>query len=170
MGAIISHKPILHTVPPLAEVTEVTVLFRPDILFRDGLNIPVEVSIANIFLQSNPEKKYKVATVLAHLDTGASSTSIDLSLAEELGLEATGTCKIATAAGIVPVPTFTVNISFPNTDLSPFIDLAINSSRLGYKSSEPSSSRNFGILLGRDVMSRWNIVWNGPSSTVFIND
>jgi hypothetical protein len=170
MGAIISHKPILHTVPPLAEVTEVTVLFRPDILFNDGLNIPVEISVANIFLSSNPDKKYKSAIVLAHFDTGASSTSIDLSLAEELGLEATGTCKISTAAGILPVPTFTVNISFPNTNLSPFMDLPINSSRLGYKSGELSSPRNIGILLGRDIMSRWNIVWNGPTSTVFIND
>jgi hypothetical protein len=25
-------------------------------------------------------------------------------------------------------------------------------------------------LIGRDVMSRWNIVWNGPTSTVFISD
>jgi hypothetical protein len=27
-----------------------------------------------------------------------------------------------------------------------------------------------GILIGRDIMSRWNIVWNGPTSTVFISD
>jgi len=29
---------------------------------------------------------------------------------------------------------------------------------------------NFGVLIGRDIMARWNIVWNGPSSCVFIAD
>jgi len=170
MGSIISHKPMLHVVPPLTEGTEARVLFRPEFLFGDGLNIPVEINAANIFLLANPDKRYKSFTVLAHLDTGASSTSIDLSLAEKLELEATGTCKIGTAAGVFPVPTFTVNIGFPNTNLSPFIDLKINSCSLNYDYLAPPSPRNFGLLIGRDIMSRWNIVWNGPTSTVFIND
>jgi hypothetical protein len=36
--------------------------------------------------------------------------------------------------------------------------------------SNPNDPRNFGVLLGRDVMARWNIVWNGLTSTVFISD
>lgn len=170
MGSLAFPRPLLHVVPPLAEGTEANILFRPEMLFSDGLNIPVEVNAANIFLLANPDKKYKSATVLAHLDTGASSTSIDLSLAEFLELEATGTCKIGTAAGVFPVPTFTVNIGFLNEKLSPFIDLKINSCNLNYCHTDPPSPRNFGLLIGRDIMSRWNIVWNGPTSTVFIND
>jgi hypothetical protein len=170
MGKIISHKPMVQVIPPIAENSEITVLFRPNILFSDGLNIPAEITAANIFMAANPEKKHKGVKTLAHFDTGAFTTSIDLSLAEALELEATGTCNISTAAGVIPVPTFTVNIGFPNTDLTPFTDLSINSCNLGYNISEPSSPRNFGILIGRDIMSRWNIVWNGPTSTVFIND
>ena len=170
MGTIISQKPILHTIPALPNETEVTVLFRPNILFGEGLNIPVEITAGNIFLKTNPNKNYKGITVLAHFDTGAATTSIDIGIAEALELEATGTCKISTAAGVIPMPTFTINIGFPNTNLSPFADLAITSSKLGYNIGEPSSPRNFGVLLGRDIMSKWNIVWNGPTSTVFIND
>jgi len=170
MGGIISQKPILHTLPSLPEGTEATVMFRPEILYGDGLNIPVEITVASIFQSANPEKKHKTAMVLAHFDTGALSTSIDLSLADHLELEATGTCKIATAAGTFPMPTFTVNVSFPNSNLSPFQDLKISSCNLAYDIEAKPSSRNFGLLIGRDIMSRWNIVWNGPTSTVFIND
>lgn len=50
-------------------------------------------------------------------------------------------------------------------------NLQIGSCNLNFQlNSNLNNPRNFGILLGRDVMSRWNIIWNGPSSTVIISD
>ncbi len=170
MGSIAFHNPLFHIEPAPAANTTVLTSFRPEFLLINGLNFPIEISTASILLSSSPEKKVESVLVFAHFDTGASSTSIDINLAKEMNLDTMGVCNIMTAAGEIPMPVFTVNIGFPGTNLSPFIDLKINSCKLGYNSAQKPSPKNFGILLGRDIMSRWNIVWNGPSSTVFIND
>jgi hypothetical protein len=137
------------------------------------MNIPVEISTATVF--KTPQNNVSSSSVLtmAHLDTGASVTSIDITLAKHLNLIPTGSSTIRTAAGPKSVPTFVIDLSF-RADLSPFPNLQIGSCDLGFDLSQcisnPNDSGNFGILIGRDVMSRWNIVWNGPTSTVFISD
>jgi hypothetical protein len=131
-----------------------------------GLTLPVTISQASLFTQSRPELAVK-ALSMGHLDTGASRTSIDVGVAHKLNLIQSGTTSIITAGGIITAPTFFVDLYFPNTNLSPFINLEISSCNLHVVSS---ASPPFDILLGRDILSRWNIVWNGPTSTVFIND
>jgi hypothetical protein len=111
---------------------------------------------------------------MAHFDTGASITSIDIGLAMHLKLTAKGYSNSLTASGIQCMPNFVIDAAFPNTSLSPFVNLKIGSCKLNFDLpkaiSDPNDPKNFGILLGRDIMSRWNIVWNGPTSSVFIND
>jgi hypothetical protein len=111
---------------------------------------------------------------MAHFDTGANITSIDLALAKYLKLIPMGQSNQKTAAGISkPTPNFVIDLSF-RVPLLPFPNLQIGSCDLGFDLqhclSNPNDPVNFGILLGRDVMARWNIVWNGPTSTVFISD
>jgi hypothetical protein len=109
---------------------------------------------------------------MGHLDTGASKTSIDINLANHLRLNPTGDSTIVTASGPIRMPDFSIDLSFANTSLSPFVNLKISSCKLGFdlSNTSPNDQKNFGILLGRDIMSLWNIVWNGPTSTVFIYD
>jgi hypothetical protein len=138
-----------------------------------GMNIPVEISTATVF--KNPPQNISPSSVLtmAHLDTGASVTSIDIALAKYLNLVPMGQSISRTAAGPQSMPTFVIDLTFQG-ELSPFFNLQIGSCDLGFDLSPQSLSnpndRNFGILIGRDIMSRWNIVWNGPTSTVFISD
>jgi hypothetical protein len=112
--------------------------------------------------------------VMAHFDTGASVTSIDINLAKYLNLLALGQSPSYTASGLQVMPNFSLDLSFPHTTLSPFVNLNIGSCHLHFDVQESlknnNNPRNFGILLGRDVMAKWNIVWNGPTSTVFISD
>ncbi|GHV72172.1 hypothetical protein AGMMS49928_28290 [Spirochaetia bacterium] len=72
------------------------------------------------------------------------------------------------------MPNFAIDIGFPNTGLSPFVNLRIGSCRLKFdlqKNLEnPNVPRNFGLLLGRDIMSKWVITWDGLTSTVIISD
>jgi hypothetical protein len=144
-----------------------TVNFRisPFPLLLAGFNIQVVISTASADLQNpNFNKSLAVSKIaMAHLDTGASKTSIDSSLAKELKLLTIGYSNGLTAGGPTRMPNFTIDLQFPNTDLKPFINLPISSCNL-------SGQQNFSILLGRDILSRWNIVWNGPTSTVIIND
>jgi hypothetical protein len=136
-----------------------------------GLNIPVEISTASVFRKGPDPAPLSSIVVNAHFDTGASITSIDTSLAKYLNLLPTGQSISNNASGRPMLsPTFAVDLSFPNTSLSPFVNLQIGSCILNFNMQKGTVQNNFGILIGRDVMSRWTIVWNGPTSTVFISD
>lgn len=106
-------------------------------------------------------------TAMSHLDTGATLTSIDIGLARKLKLIQVGTMDTYAAGGLIRTPYFYIDLHFPNTTLKSFVDLPIGSCNLHVINDKAPP---FDILLGRDVMSRWNIVWNGITSTVFIND
>jgi hypothetical protein len=68
---------------------------------------------------------------MAHLDTGASTTSIDITLAKHLGLISTGQSTSGTAAGPQSMPTFVIDF---RGALSPFQNLQIGSCKLGFDS------------------------------------
>lgn len=160
--------------PQLPKGTKIALNMSPDPLMQTGFNIPISISTPSSAKTLNPDIAIRSATVMAHFDTGASKTSIDTSLAQYLGLTPVGVSPIHTAAGKVDMPNFAVDITFPGFKLAPFINLPIASCKLPFQIG-PSGSievtpQNFGLLIGRDMMSRWNIVWNGPTSTVFISD
>lgn len=174
MGSFRQHNFGFQINPPLPHDTQVGVIMSPDRLQLLGLNMPVEISTASADRQPPTPLALNSIVTMAHFDTGASITSIDVNLARHLNLIATGESISHTAAGAHRIPTFAVDLSFPNTDLSPFSNLQIGSCRLYFNirncQENPNDPQNFGLLIGRDIMSKWNIVWNGPSSTIFIND
>jgi hypothetical protein len=158
---------------PLPEGLKISPKIDNITLRRMGMNIPVELSTATVFQQPPNNTPISSVLVMAHLDTGASITSIDITLAKHLNLISTGQSTSGTAAGPQSMPNFVVDLSF-RVSLSPFVNLQIGSCKLGFDLqaclSNPNDPGNLGILIGRDVMSRWNIVWNGATSTVFISD
>jgi hypothetical protein len=159
--------------PPLPEGTKILPRIDHTQLLLMGMNIPVAISTATVFRGSPKNIPVLSVLVMAHLDTGASITSIDIRLAEHLSLIPTGQSTSGTAAGPQSMPNFVIDLGF-RANLSPFANLQIGSCKLGFNLerclSNPNDPTNFGILIGRDIMSRWNIVWNGPTSTVFISD
>jgi hypothetical protein len=156
--------------PPLTGDTKVTLNFDPQFLWKAGLNILTEISTARV-LQKPSDTNPPSMLVSAHLDTGASMTSIDINLAKHLKLVPIGESKSDNASGIPFVsPTFVVDLSFQNTTLAPFIGIQVGSCNLSFDLKKGAIQSNYGILLGRDILSRWNVVWNGPTSTVFISD
>lgn len=156
----------------LPKGTQLKLSFSHVPLMVSGFNMPISVSATKT---SGAEKGTEIqsATVIAHFDTGARKTSIDVKLAEFLGLVPVGISTIHTAAGPAQMPDYAVDISFPMTDLSPFSNLPVSSCHLPLEIENGNialTPKNFGVLIGRDIMSRWNIVWNGPTSTVLISD
>ncbi|MCM0607267.1 MAG: aspartyl protease family protein [Xanthomonadaceae bacterium] len=112
---------------------------------------------------------------MAHFDTGASLTTIDVRVAQHLGLISTGMSPISTANGVTNTPNFAVDVGFLNTGLRRIVNLQVSSCNLSHFNlqnalTNTNDPRNFGVLIGRDIMSLWNIVWNGPTSTVLISD
>jgi len=159
--------------PPPVQDVHFAVDFSPFQLLQTGFNLPVEISTASIFKNPPINITPSSIVVMAHFDTGASSTSIDIELAKYLNLLATGRSENKTASGPQIMPTFAIDISFPSTQLKPFQNLRINSCRLGFDLEKNKTSlnvKNMGILIGRDIMSHWNIIWNGPTSSVIVSD
>jgi hypothetical protein len=147
----------------------------PLALMRQGFNLSVEVATATAFVQKQPDPvPLKTITLIGHFDTGASQTSIDQKVATHLNLIPTGQATIRTAGGAKGVDTFVIDIAFVNTGLRTIRNLRINSCDLGFNldrhAQNPNDVTNFGILIGRDIMSLWNVTWHGPTSTVFISD
>jgi hypothetical protein len=135
-----------------------------------GFVIPVIVQTPSILCSPPISKKLITVTVMALLDTGASRTYISNLIAEDLELEPSGFSVSYTAAGSARFPDYAVDILFPDQGLHGFENLRVGSCKLPYKRDVPNNyASNFGILIGRDMMARWNITWNGPTSSVFIS-
>jgi hypothetical protein len=166
MGSFRLHNIGLQTSPPLPANTKISILTAPFPLMFDGFNFPVLISTASAYQSPINPHSIKTAQILAHFDTGASKTSIDVELAKKLNLIPIGESPSHTAAGLRQATDFVIDLGFPGTNLQPFINLQISSCKL-INSETPLK---FQMLLGRDVMSRWNIIWDGPSSTVIISD
>jgi hypothetical protein len=163
----------LNPKPP--EETKVSLQFNAVTLLNYGFNMPCQIATSTAFVEKNENPEpLRTAIVIAHFDTGASKTSIDINLAKHLGLIATGMSPQRTAGGVRIYPTYAIDLAFLNTNLSPYPNLQIGSCDLGIDlatyEQNPLSLKNMGLLIGRDVMSRWNVFWNGPTSCVYISD
>jgi hypothetical protein len=172
MGMLFCSNVIFNIKPPPPPDMQVGYEFSPTQLADCGLNFPVAIFPSKTApADDKAEDTVPPVVVFAHLDTGATFSSIDRGLALHLKLKSTGMSSMMTAGGPQDVPNHVIDLHFPGSSLSPFIRLPITSCQLGFNvNSEFNNPRNFAMLIGRDVMSRWNIAWNGPASTVTIND
>jgi hypothetical protein len=152
--------------PALAPNTKITMSASSYNLCMKGMNIPVQITSVPL----EKDKEPKSVSVLAHLDTGAFTTCIDEKLATALELPVAGLVKIQTESGFKNANKYIIGISFPNTGLRGYTSYAAGCD-LAYKGNVSNlNPNNFSILIGRDIMSNWNIVYNGPTSSVFISD
>lgn len=142
-------------------------------LFINGLLMPVEVSTSALIAGSFglPVKSIQI---LGLFDTGCTVTSVDHEVARLLGLTATGKRDTRTASGIATVDDYAVDLTFPGINLKGHSDFRVSSCDLQFKPGSVEDTlmnpKNFGIIIGRDLMSFWSVTWHGPTSTVFISD
>lgn len=154
---------------------QMSVGLAPTQLMTIGCNIHVEVATAEAFVSdpANPLPR-KSIVVIGHLDTGASHTHISPLIAQYLGLSQVGVGKMHTAGGQTSNPTYAIDLTFVGCSLAPRNNLAVGSCALPFTMEEhakdPGNLQNFGVLIGRDVMSAWHMAWDGPSSSVMIYD
>lgn len=155
--------------------TTVAVQHSPIPLERQGFNLLVEISTSSAFLTLPNAPARKTIAVMAHFDTGASMTTVDTEIAAHLNLLPTGRQKTSTAGGLINNNTYAVDLVFLNSQLRGVQNLQIGSCPLPHFNlnsaiSNPADLTNFGVLIGRDLMSKWNITWHGPTSTILLSD
>ena len=87
------------------------------------------------------------------IDTGASVTAVDQQVLVGLGLTPTDVTRVVTPGGVAQQPMYSCNISFPGTPIPtlPF-NVVIGSSL---------APLGFSVLIGRDVLRFFQIVYNG---------
>lgn len=161
--------------PTPASGTTVGIQQSHVMLAQVGFNLMVEISTASAFLNVGNPIPRKTIAVMAHLDTGASLTSIDHSVAQHLGLITIGQQRIGTASGLSIVNNYAIDLAFLGTTLRGVQNMQITSCQLPHFNLQetllnPNVAKNFGMLIGRDLMARWSITWHGPTSTVLLSD
>jgi hypothetical protein len=101
-------------------------------------------------------------TATALIDTGASRTVINPQLAATCGLRQTGVARISSAGHITERPEYAGAIHFPDQELKGFDPLSLVAC--------PLPEQNVACLLGRDVLERWNLTYDGRSGFVEIEE
>ena len=136
-----------------------------------GLNMLVEVTPAELPAERGKSVSHNSITVIGLIDTGATNTSIDHVVADYLGLIPVGKSEVKTAKGLSETPDYNVNLIFTGLRLQPRPDMRVGSCDLSFNLNDAHDRlQNTGLVIGRDIMAKWNIVWHGPTSTVFISD
>jgi hypothetical protein len=96
----------------------------------------------------------------ALIDTGATRTCVDRDVLTRLGVQPTGTVKTGTAAGQVEQLLFPAKLSFPaagnfQVEFGSVIAVDLRGQTI--------AGTNVVVLVGRDVLSRCLLVYNGPA-------
>lgn len=97
----------------------------------------------------------------ALIDTGAGATAVDTSVCATLDIAPVGVQQVGTAGGQTTQPLFPVSLHLPGTglprfDISPAIGCDL-------------SGQGILALIGRDVLSRCVLTWNGPMGHVILS-
>lgn len=90
---------------------------------------------------------------LALIDTGATRTSIDRGIAEELGLRAHDERPVVTPSGGEVQPLYNVGVLIPLPPPGPvMVDIPVLGARLAHRHR---------VLIGRDILSQGTLIYSG---------
>jgi predicted aspartyl protease len=92
---------------------------------------------------------------MALIDTGATASAVDNSVVTALGVNPVGTALVGTAGGPVTQPVYPIRTQLQG------VGLTINFSRV---TGAPLSNMGLVALLGRDMLTRMMLIYDGPSS------
>jgi aspartyl protease len=127
-----------------------------------GPVLEVQIEIPSVLAQSLQAANSPIpnsVTGIALIDTGASITSIDVSIATRLGLNPNGIAMVGTAGGAQQQPTYQARLSFPGTALPGFEHpkvLGCNLTGQMVMNQQPIIA-----LIGRDYLLHCVFVYSG---------
>jgi hypothetical protein len=129
-----------------------------------GPTIPVAVSVTPIHAQQLQRLGQAIPPAvpgLALIDTGASLCCVDESVIQQLGIPPFGYSSVAGATGTSSQATYPASLSFPGTPIPniTFFDFI----------GSPLASLGILVLIGRNVLSQFVMVYNGPGGHVALS-
>lgn len=136
--------------PPPAAAAAVQELRRRGAIVKLALEHPEAVARG---MRERGQEPIKPVVLDAMLDTGASISAIDRSLAARLGLVQVGSVPISGVTGVQEQPVFTARLTF-DRPAATFDPVRLTGAAIGVQ--------QFHVLVGRDVMERMVLVYDGP--------
>jgi len=135
------------------------------VLRQGGLKIRVEIGPPEVEVRWARLAKLELKeslTITALIDTGASRTVINYQVAVSCGLRQVGEAIISATGHVFQVPEYAGSIKFPESqlrkmDLVKFVACSL-------------PMQDVACLLGRDVLDRWRITYDGRTGEVQIEE
>ena len=113
------------------------------------------------FLRSNDDEVPTPIRCAAMIDTGASSTVIREGIAQQLNLNPRGSVNIATpSCAQYPCNTYDITMLFPATKVAIQIVTVVEA---------PLSGQNIDCLIGRDILKRSILIYEGYSNRFILS-
>ncbi len=135
----------------------------PEGLLSAGPLLQVQVEVPQALASFLSEKGETIPAPQpgwALIDTGATRTCVDKDILGRLGVQPTGTVKTGTAAGQVEQLLFPAKLSFPAAG---GFQVEFGSVIAVDLCGQTVAGANVVVLVGRDVLSRCLLVYNGPA-------
>lgn len=104
----------------------------------------------------------KPLRIEALIDTGASRTVINPQVAATCGLRQTGLARISSAGHVAERQEFVGAIHFPGQELSGFDPTSLVAC--------PLPGQDVSCLIGRDVLERWSVTYDGRTGVVEVEE
>jgi predicted aspartyl protease len=139
--------------------------FAPDELQDDGPFIKISISNPSLEREEGRVVGFEFPNPLeinALIDTGASVTIINPQVAATCRFRQTGFAHIVAADNEGKYPEHAAAIRFPGTDLKGVDPIRVVAVRL--------VRRPFSCLIGRDILRKWLVTYDGLSGQVVIRD
>lgn len=138
-----------------------TVDFHPGPLHVQGPILPIEVHVPSIlaayFSERNETPPAPVAG-LALIDTGATNSCVDNKVIASLGVKPVGIIKTGTAGGVVEQHVYPAKFRFPVEGMEVEFNRAVGVDLTG----QTVAGHDIIALIGRDLLTRWVLIYNGP--------
>ena len=137
---------------------------NPSKLLLEGPHIEISISTTRLEFDEGRSigLEYRDLRVHALIDTGASLTVINPQIASTCKLLQTDWNRITTVGGMAGrYPAYAAAISFPESDLPGFDVIRVVACPI-------IEQRYFSCLIGRDILRRWLMTYDGPNGEVEI--
>ncbi|MGD0773817.1 MAG: aspartyl protease family protein [Candidatus Solibacter sp.] len=105
------------------------------------------------------------ASGMALIDTGATRSAVDDTVIKTLGVQPIGIVKVGTAGGMVNQSLYSAKFSFPGTNL-PAMEFAQLTGVNLQGHIVPHLNAPLVALIGRDILSQFVMIYNGPAASL----
>jgi hypothetical protein len=137
-------------------------------LTQSGPLVSVEISVPTALKAHLSEKGLPIPAPqpgFALIDTGAFATAVDQSIFDALGVAPINKIKTTTPHGEAESPIYPASVSFPALSVTDMPMETLIGCNLKWKSAE---GQDVIMLLGRDLLQYFLMVYNGKSADVFL--